>query len=290
MPIVQHYKSQLRVGASELWPITPNSANLSWPKNWDVPDIAGNYWAINYVEGAQQPMLSVGIPLLNADTAKCPIHPPILNAHFITRSNDYEHDLANIPGMALFDGFSGYGFSLAKGNSFTISGAKGDQVRFSANYMLFGVPTAISAPFDNTYPYFQGEPINFKSLCFKKNGVALDGVLNFSVTYSNSSTPDMSMSGICPQSVLPVDVNAGIARGSAQFAFQANAVAHISTGDDIEIQIDSGVIATSIKLNNVLVNNPNDRGVGFGRQLRTYSLTLLGDSNIVGPITVTALP
>lgn len=293
MSIVQFYKSQLKVGSSYLWPVMPGGGVLNWPKNHAVPSMAGNYWAINYVEGLQAPSIDASIVLLDGSTwNNCPIKVATMNSLFMTRTNDYQHDITAVTGgLIFFDGYSGFTWPSAKGNSWSLSGAKGDDVRFNCNFMLYStngtVPSVSTTPPDNTYPYFQGTPIRFQSLSFNKNGVALDGVMNFSVNFSNNMTPDLSMVGTGPQSVLPVDCNAGTATGSAQFTFQANSTAHLANGDDIEIIINQNAITATFKLNNIIVDDGLlGRSIGTGRQLRPYNLILAGDSNATGLITI----
>ena len=296
MSIVQFYKSQVKVGAN-LWPVMPGGGTLNWPQNHAVPSMAGNYWAINYIEGFQSPSIDVAIPLLDGSTwNNCPIKVATINAIFMTRTSDYQHDVTKVTqslgiGLAFFDGFSGYGWPDAKGNSFSISGAKGEDVRFNCNFMLFSaagtVPSVTTTPPDNTYPYFQGSPIRFQSLSFTKNGSAMDGLLSFNVNFSNNCSPDMSMVGAGPQSVLPVDINAGVATMSAQFVFQANASTHLANGDVITISITQNSITTIFTLNAIIVDDGNkSRNVSTARQLRTYNIIGAGTSNLVPPLTI----
>jgi hypothetical protein len=287
MSIVQFYKSQLKVG-SNLFPVPPGGGTLNWPKNHSIPMIAGNYWQINYIEGYQVPSIDATFALLDANVDKCPITPTLLNSHFITRSNDYSHDTsAIVNGIEFFDGYSGYAFTGAKANSFSLSGSKGDDVRFNASYLLFGdEPTVSTSVPDGTYPPFLGSPIRFQALSFKKNGSFMDGVLSFNISFSNNLTDDRSMVGEGPQSNLPVDANAGVQTCSAMFSFQANSTQHIASGDVLEVWIDQDLIATKFIMNAAVVETPNNRQIGSGRQVRPYACTMVGTSNSVGPLTI----
>lgn len=303
MAIVQYYKSQVKVG-SYLYPIPPGGATLNWPLQHNIPFVAGNYWQINYIEGLQIPSIDATFALLDGVANNCPLLVATMNSHFMTRSNDYQHDVTAITnGVGFFDGYSGYTFPSAKGNSWSIGGAKGDDVRFSASYMMYdavgygspssGLPTLITSPLDGSYPYFQGQPIRFQSLCFQKGTseagkAAFDGVLSFNISYSNNMSADLSMKGLCPQSPLPIDVNAGQMTANATFTLQANSTQHIAQGDYIEVRVTQGAIDTIIKCRAGVVNSPNNRGVGTGRQTRTYNMTLVGLTNVanVAPIVI----
>lgn len=298
MPIVQFYKSQISV-ASALWPVAPGGATLNWPLNLDVPSLAGNYWAINYIEGFQAPSVDVSVPLLDGSSGdNLPILPATLNALFLTRTSNYQHDITKVGGTGIkfFDGFSGFEFPDAKGNSFSISGAKGDSVRFGCNFMAYAsagaIPTVTTTAPNNTYPYFQGAPIRFQSLKFQVDTGAgyadLDGVVSFGINVSNNMSPDMSMVGATPQSVFPIDCNAGMLTVSAQFVFQANSSSHLTSGSKIRVHVIQNSLTTVFTLNNILVNDGlKSRSVGTGRQLRPYTLICGGASNALAPIVVT---
>lgn len=290
--IVQFYKSQVMVGGN-LFPIPPGGGTLNWPRNYAIPAIAGNYWQQNYIEGYQVPSVDISPVLLDAVSAKNPIGNASM-AYFMARTNDYKHDTSPISGFYFFDGYSGFNFVRAKANSFSISGSKGDDVRFNANYLLYdsvtpgAQPTVTTTPPDATYTAFAGNPIRFQSLSFNKEGSPMDGVLSFNISFSNNSTDDRSMVGAGPQNELPVDVNAGMQTCSFQMVFQGNDTAHIATGNDLEVIVSQGVINTSFALSNIVVDSTFNRGVGSGRQVRTYSGTVTGTSNTVGPLVVTA--
>lgn len=297
MSIVQFYKSQIKVGTA-LYPVRPNSGQLNWPQNYDVPLMAGNYWQINYVEGFQAPTVDVAIPLLDGSSwGNCPLLVATMNALFLTRTANYQHDISAIAqsgGYALqfFDGFSGFRWPNAKANSFSISGAKGGDVNFNANFMLYSadgtVPSVTTTAPDASYPYFQGTPIRFQSLSFTKNGSALDGVVSFNINFSNNMSPDMSMVGVGPQSVLPIDCNAGVMTCNASFVFQANSTSHISPGDELAVTVSQNSISSTFTLASVIPNDGvKSRTIGAGRQLRPYNLLVTGTDNATAPLAIT---
>lgn len=313
MGIVQFYKSQLQIGTpgptAQLWPIPPGGAALNWPKNHVIPPYAGNYWQINYIEGAQSPTVDAQIGLLDVATI-CPLVPATMNALFMTRSNDYHHDISAIPkamdtntvALKFFDGFSGFPFTDAKAGSFSLSGSKGDDVRFNASFMPYSaasgsplvqaaVPTVSTSVPSSGYPFFSGTPIRFQSLLFRKGASLaalspLDGVMSFSLSFSNNCTPDWSMvSGTGTpggQNVFPVDINAGMMSAACAITFQADQTNHLANGDVIEIGVKQGAIECYFKLQSTVWDTNNNRNIGAGRQTRTYNATVVGVSNLPG--------
>jgi len=311
MSIVQFYKSQLQVGAN-LYPVPPSGATLNWPKGHVIPALAGNYWDINYIEGAQTPSVSAQLYLLDGTTANCPIHVTAANAMWMTRAANYTHDLtAIVGGLKFFDGFSGYSFADAKANSFTIGGSKGEDVRFSATFMLYDSsngssgPTLITTPPDASYPYFAGTPIRFQACTFQKKasgdlaalqagtGNDLDGIVQWNISFTNNVSADMSMKGNSAgtypyQSPLPIDCNAGRMQATASFTFQANSTQHIAVGDAINIRIKQGSISTQFGMQVAIADTQNMRAIGSGRQMRTYVCTLAGSDNTNPPLKLAA--
>jgi hypothetical protein len=284
--IVQWYKSQMAVG-SYLWPVPPGGASLNWPLNYSVPPMAGNFWRINYIQGFQQPSVDATIVLVDGSVNTCPLVTSTLQNLWMTRTSDYQHDTSAIAGgISFFDAYSGFAFTSAKMNSFSLSGSKGDDVRFSMNAGLFGTIPSVTTTAPAAYNSFTGNPVRFQSLSFTHNSSPLNGLLSFSISFTNNNTPDMSMVGTGPQSPFPVDVNAGEQTCSATFTFQANSTQHIATGDTITVQVSQGSIGATFTLSSLVVDTPNNRSIGSGRQTRTYSCTVVGENDSTPPLTI----
>lgn len=281
MSIVQWFKSQVHINGDK-YPIPEGGANLSWDRNIQAPAIAGNYVQQNWANGMQMPQMDTQIVLLDGSTNYNPIVASKLNTYFMNRTADYQHDVGQLTG-AFFDGYSGWSGLFMKGGAFSLSIAKGQLISYSQSFACYvpegqPEPASITAP-TSAYDPFAGTPINFESVCWFRNGVPWDGVVSMNLTYSNNLSPDPSFTSDCPQSVFPIDCNAGMPTGTCQFTFQADAVQHIADGDELAFQIQQGVINTTFTLKNVIPGNPYTRSVGSGRQMRTYNLVLLGTGN-----------
>ena len=302
MAIVQFYKGQVVVN-SILYPVPPGGATLMWPKNYNAPAAAGNYWQVNYIEGLQTPAVDIRFGCLDGYTAgvqSCALRGAFLTA-FMTRTSDYKHDVSALTnGLKFFDGYSGWTCPYVKCASFTIGGSKGDDVRFNAQYMIYdpsGVgtygPSALAAAPITTPPGFTGSPVRFQACSFYKypsggeTWNAWDGILSWDLTFSNNMTPDLSMVGVGPQSPLPIDCNAGMMTCSLRITQQASVPPPVS-GDQFKVVIGQGVSGANLTIiTGTLINQtPNDRGIGTGRQIRTYMCTVAGTSNVAPPITV----
>jgi hypothetical protein len=316
MSIRQYYRSRVRLN-NQAFPVHPNGASLNWNRNHMIPFFAGNSWQINYIEGAQTPSVDVNFVLLDENTANCPIATTFLD-RFMIRSNDFANDVyALADENSLFDAYLKATFPTGgvKANSFMISGSKGDDVRFNANFMIFSPTPGGAGSYialdnnvaynSNDYATFEGNPIRFQSLKFLVNGQCFNNVVNFQLTYSNNLIADLSMAcGATPftedvsatnvlnptyQNPLPVDMNASQPSCALSIAMQTQHADNIQTGDSFEIQVVQGNIATSFHCSRVVIDTQNSLAVGSGRQMRSLNCTVVGTSNSVPPLIVTSI-
>jgi hypothetical protein len=138
-----------------------------------------------------------------------------------------------------------------RANSFTMGGAKGDDVRFSCSW-VFGAPTSgptaistggYSSGVSYGAPGFIGTPIRFQHCRFWRNGASYPGLQSWDLTFSNNASPDMSLGGTS-QTVLPVACDAGMMTCSAQFTFQSTQTTdHLATGDNFWIDVPVAIAA-----------------------------------------------
>jgi hypothetical protein len=293
MSIVQWYKSQV-ILAGTAYPVAPNGANLSWDQNFQAPAIAGNFCQQNYIEGFQMPTMDLNFVLLDGSSSVLPITASFLNSTFMTRSNDYQHDISAIT-ASFFDGFSGWSGFKVKGGNWSLRGGKNMSLQFSAGFAAFrgsgdSAPSSItSAP--AAYTAFAGAPLHFQCLSFLKNGSAFDGINQFSLSYSNNLTPDMTMQGSGPQRTFPIDVNAGMPTASLSLTFQADAVSYIDPGDTLDILVVQNSLTTRFTVKLALPSDRYSRNVGSGRQMRTYNSGVLlgtGNTNATLPVVIAA--
>jgi hypothetical protein len=278
-------------------PIQPGGGRLNWNSNDSIPQVVGNYWLQNYIEGFQMPTMDLTYVLLDGAAANCPLHSTILQ-QFMTRSNDSIHDVSAIAGAYFFDGSSGFTFSKCKPGAFTLSGAKGDGVNMSASYACYvgngdALPLAISAA-PGAYTPFGGAPIRFQA-CDFETGVAyttcLDHVVSWNLSFSNNLTPDMSMLCGPGQQVYPIDVNAGMQTASLRVVFNADVNVpnnHLNDGDSFAVNIHQNGVGSKVICPKIIVHSKNERNIGGGRQMRVYNCTCIGLDNTSGPVLVNA--
>jgi len=318
MSIRQYYKSRARLN-NQAFPVQPNGASLNWNKNHMIPFFAGNFWQVNYIEGLQTPSFDVNFVLLDGNVATCPLHPAsgYLLDRFITRSDDFSHDVtafssADGTGLSgtnyVCDAYLKLGFPGVKGNSFMISGSKGDDVRMSANCMIYSANPAnsiqktIESYSSADYPTFEGNPIRFQALKFLLNGSCIDNIVSFQLTYSNNLVADLSMAcgttlyddgtsatdpiGSTFQNPLPIDVNASQPSCALSLMMQTQHADNIQTGDYLEIQIVQGSISTSLLCSRLVIDTQNSVSIGAGRQMRPLNCTVVGIDNNTPPLII----
>lgn len=326
MGITQFYRSRFMIG-NTAFPVPPGGGQLDFPENFAVPMYAGHDWQYSYKEGATYPQVDLTMGCLDGNSSQCPLSSDLLRAWFFERTLYSEmtrqHDTYGVEDVTFFDGYSGWMFAAAKFNSFQISGSKGDDVGFRANAMMYGPHTDGT---DNYSPVvsvdegvgFTGAPVRFQSLSFFKNGAiteppgvevppnlptaaigdCLNGVMSFSISYTNNVTADASMQcGLVAdsngdyQSILPIDANAGIPTVSGVITVQSFNENVIQTGDAIQIGIRQGGIATLLTIPHIIINTRKNRNIGFGRQMRTYTFQGLGgNGNSIPPMFAQAFP
>jgi hypothetical protein len=268
------YQSVCTVGDLVV-PVYPGD-QISDPKNWNMPAIAGNFGNFTVGDGAKNPTGTLNHCVRDKASE-------VLSASFwssmITRTNDASYDISAISGstyngMGFWDGARGWVGNGAKFDGFSLScSGKGDDIRLSTRVCLTG-KTTMSAP--TVTPWDASNTLRFDALTF--SAVAW----SFNLNYSNNLSPNGALNG----TQYPSAWNAG--GPSASLSITREITDPIPTdGAAFAITITGSSGKTCvITCANPIWGNPDDSAVGNGRQMRTYSAQLRNASAQTLPISV----
>ena len=299
---------------------------LSWPKNYSIPPILGNYWQFNYTEGVRLPTLEVDLvprdktleALSGATGGPIPVA--------LARSGGpAANDIAIIDTVAgILNTYQGVTFTGAvtfsngrkaltmvgaKVDGFVISvGSKGDDLRIKlrivgcACFATYGIGTAAPAgigipPWDNATPLrFQSSNFYQSAACTTIHTTLGNAVTSWSLSYNNNCTPDPSLNG----TTAPAAINAGLPTCSLSLSVQAATIVDQNLdGQSVTIGIKSpptgtgssaglGLLA-AFTLNNVLNATPDELNQTAPRVLTPHQFICRGsDSATNGPIAFTS--
>ena len=252
MANVSYFEAEAQV-AGIVVPCLAGGGRLDHKRNYIVPDVVGNNGDINYIQGAQFPMVSINHALL--DIAKsgaitqCVLDYSWMSAFVARAANTTTGSLYDVVDLGLstthvggatnggttglFNGVSGELFPNAKCSGFTLScGGIGQPVNLSVQYACFvaptGTPPTPPSPLTTAYlarsvttPYI-GTPLTWQNCSFYSGATPIEGITSFNITYTNNLTPDPSMIYGVGQTQYYGGANAGKPAGSFNFTYTVN--------------------------------------------------------------------
>ena len=288
-----------------MYPVLPG-ARFTCPKNYAVPPIIGNRWALNIQEGARQPMVDLSFQVL--DDANGVMGLTFLN-YFLSRTNDAADDTYVIGNGSLvfFDGYRTVVMNGIKADSFTLSTSRGDNLNLQARFCGSSIDITQGAPTFSGWsrnPLLKFQSVNFTSAPFTNN------IWNFNLSYSNNHSPNAALNG----SSFPVEMNAGMLSSAFSCMVQTNSnfvdngmswnAGGTYTNQEVIYQGGVGTylspqsIVFTIQGNNVgtrtftipdpVNNTPDDVSITLPRIMRSYSYINTGlNSQGTPPLIIT---
>ena len=271
-PNTPYYKGILQIGGLNI-PCYPG-ASFAVPKNWQVPQVIGNYWAYHYTSGFQSPVVELQLVVRDV-TTEC-LSTTFLN-YFLLRGQGVVGTDSNDPisddttpiagGINFWNGRQGFNMTGVKADSFSLSCGKGEQIRMTARFAGTGMTVLSAAP---TFTKWTSDPIlNYKAVNF--TGSLANIVWNWNTSYSNNHTPDMSLNN----SDFPAAHNAGTRVAMLDYMLQASS-AQPADLTGIGITIAGATLTRNLNFASILDGNPSDLTVSAPRSMRRHQLQILG--------------
>jgi hypothetical protein len=275
---VQWFEAAIQISSSSLFIPCYQGATLMMPVNWQAPQIMGNRWIFNKVQGLTQPLIEMNLAL--RDKSNEALSLTFLN-YFMTRSNDVSFNTGYIPGgITFWDGVDSWLIENAKAESFTLQVSKGElismTVRFVATTMVSTSPL-VNTSMDDT------NLLNFANCDFPTPSAYEGEVWTFSSSFTNNHRPKLALD----MTRFPNAQNAGSPAAGAQIRVQGN-FGIPPDGQAMPFTIQGANVTRVFTITNPFCQNPDDRNTAAPEIMRNYSFLCTGaDARTTGPMVIT---